>query len=190
MGVSGSGKSTLVSLLAGLLLPDSGRIDIDGHDLTGLDDPARARVRARSIGVVLQSGNLIPFLSARENVELALELGGGSRPKSRMSPKSKASDLLSELGLEHRLDHLPRRISGGEAQRVALAMALVGDPALLLADEITGELDSTDAEQVMEMIFDASRERGLTVFFVTHSAEYAARAQQRLKLVDGAVQAA
>jgi putative ABC transport system ATP-binding protein len=180
-GVSGSGKSTLISLLAGLMLPDSGRVVFDGRDISDLDEVARARLRARRIGVVLQRGNLIPFLTAVENVELAIQLGGGDRPGAR------ARELLSELGLANRLDHLPRRMSGGEAQRVGVAMALANGPDLLLADEVTGELDSSSAEEVMRIIFDAWRERGLTVLFVTHSSELAARAQRRLRLRDGRV---
>lgn len=180
-GVSGSGKSTLISLLAGLMLPDAGQIVFDGGDITGLDEAARARLRARRVGVVLQSGNLIPFLTAVENVELAIELAGGDRPAGR------ARELLSELGLADRLDHLPHRMSGGEAQRASVAMALANEPDLLLADEVTGELDSASAEQVMGVIFDAWRERGLTVLFVTHSPSLAAQAQRRLHLEEGQV---
>jgi putative ABC transport system ATP-binding protein len=181
VGVSGSGKSTLISLLAGLMLPDSGRVVFDGQDIGDLDEVARARLRARRIGVVLQKGNLIPFLTAVENVELAIRFANGDRNEVR------AEDLLSELGLGHRLHHLPRRLSGGEAQRVSVAMALANRPDLLLADEVTGELDSSSAEQVMGVIFDAWRERGLTVLYVTHSSELAARAERRLSLGDGEV---
>jgi putative ABC transport system ATP-binding protein len=183
-GVSGSGKSTLISLIAGLMLPDSGQVVFDGDDITDVDDPTRARLRAGRIGVVLQSGNLIPFLTAVENVELAIKLADGDRPSAR------AGELLSDVGLEDRLDHLPRRLSGGEAQRVSVAMALANEPDLLLADEVTGELDSASAEQVMGVILAAWRERGLTVLFVTHSGELAARAQRRLRLVDGEVHSA
>ena len=182
-GVSGSGKSTLISLLAGLMLPDSGRIVFDGEDITQLNEAARAHLRSRRVGIVLQSGNLIPFLTAVENVELAIELAGGDRAATR------ARELLSELGLARRLDHLPRRMSGGEAQRVSVAMALANEPDLLLADEVTGELDSSSADQVMGVIFDAWQQRGLTVLFVTHSAELAGRAQRRLHLDDGEVRA-
>jgi putative ABC transport system ATP-binding protein len=180
-GVSGSGKSTLVSLLAGLMLPDSGRVLFDGQDTTELDDLARAQLRANRIGVVLQSGNLIPFLTAFENVKLAIELAGGTRAGPR------AKELLSELGLAARLDHLPRRMSGGEVQRVSVAVALANEPDLLLADEVTGELDSATADQVIAVIFDAWRERELTVLFVTHSTDLAARAQTRLRLAEGEV---
>ena len=183
-GASGSGKSTLISLLAGLMQPDSGRIVFDDQDLTGLDDPARARLRARRIGVVVQRGNLIPFLTAKENVELAIEFGGGARADVR------ARELLSSVGLERRLDHLPRRMSGGETQRASVAMALANQPDLLLADEVTGELDSVNAEQVMELIFEAWREWGLSVLFVTHNRELASRAHQQLRLTDGEVRPA
>jgi putative ABC transport system ATP-binding protein len=181
IGVSGSGKSTLISLIAGLMRPDSGRIAFDGRDITALDDSARARLRARRIGVVLQSGNLVPFLTARENVELALHFAKGDRSTDR------ANEVLSELGLGHRLDHLPRRMSGGEAQRVAVAVALANEPDLLLADEVTGELDASNADQVMDLLFKVWRERGLTVLFVTHSDAIAARAQNRLRLASGGI---
>jgi putative ABC transport system ATP-binding protein len=183
-GASGSGKSTLISLLAGLMHPDSGRIVFDGQDLTGLDDSARAQLRARRIGVVVQRGNLIPFLTAKENVELAIEFGGGDRAAVG------AREALSRVGLAQRLDHLPRRMSGGEAQRASVAMALANKPDLLLADEVTGELDSATAEQVMGVIFDAWREWGLTVLFVTHNSELASRAHHQLRLADGGVQRA
>jgi putative ABC transport system ATP-binding protein len=184
IGASGSGKTTLLGLLAGLLVPDAGAIRVDGEDLAALDDTARARLRARRIGIVLQSGNLIPFLTARENVELARELGDGD------APDADAAVLLTELGLADRVDHLPRRLSGGETQRVAVAVALANEPDLLLADEVTGELDSESAEQVMEIVFRASRERGLTVLFVTHNEELAGRAEHRLRLEDGQVRPA
>jgi putative ABC transport system ATP-binding protein len=184
VGVSGSGKSTLLSLLAGLMRPESGTIVFDGEDLGRLDDTSRARLRARRIGVVLQSGNLIPFLTAAENVELAIELAGGARRAAR------AVALLREVGLGDRLDHRPARLSGGEAQRVSVAVALANEPDLLLADEITGQLDAETAGEVMGTIFEAWRERGLTVLFVTHSGELAERAERRFALVDGEVLAA
>jgi putative ABC transport system ATP-binding protein len=146
-----------------------------------MDDVARARLRARRVGVVLQSGNLIPFLTALQNVELALGFGDGEGDGER------ARDLLSSLGLGDRLHHLPRRMSGGEAQRVSVAVALANQPDLLLADEVTGQLDSANAEQVMEVIFDAWRRLGLTVLFVTHNRELAARAQRCLVLERGEV---
>jgi putative ABC transport system ATP-binding protein len=184
VGASGSGKSTLISLIAGLLRPEAGTISFDGQALTDLDDTARAQLRARRIGVVLQKDNLIGFLTAAENVELAIELAGGDRRVER------ARMLLAGVGLADRADHLPRRLSGGETQRVAVAMALANDPDLLLADEVTGQLDSDTAGDVMRRIFEACRERGLTVLFVTHSNELAGRANHRLRLVDGEVRAA
>jgi len=159
VGVSGSGKSTLISLLAGLMTPDRGRVLFDGQDLNVLDDTGRASLRANRIGVALQNSNLIPFLTAVENVQLAIDLAGGDASATR------ADDLIDQLGLETRRHHLPRRLSGGEAQRVALAVALANEPDLLLADEVVGELDSTTAARVMEVVFDASRERGLAVLW-------------------------
>ncbi len=184
IGVSGSGKSTLVSLLAGLMLPDSGEILFDGQDITALDDFERALLRATRIGVVLQSNNLIPFLTAMENVELAIELAG----KRRSTARAKA--LLSEFGLARRLDHLPRRMSGGETQRASVAVALANEPDLLLADEITGELDISNAQQLMGVVSEACRVRGLTVLLVTHSTDLAASAQHELRLADGKIKPA
>ena len=181
IGSSGSGKSTLLGVLAGLMLPDSGRVRFDGADMTAMDEAGRAGLRARRIGVVVQSDNLIPFLTAAENVELAITLAGGDRPGAR------ARELLGELGLGERQDALPRRLSGGEAQRASLAVALANEPDLLLADEVTAELDSATAERIIEIILDASRERGLTVLLVTHSSELAERTDHRLRVADGRV---
>jgi len=181
VGVSGSGKSTLISLLAGLMTPDRGRVLFDGQDLNVLDDTGRASLRANRIGVALQNSNLIPFLTAVENVQLAIDLAGGDAPATR------ADDLIDQLGLQARRHHIPRRLSGGEAQRVALAVALANEPDLLLADEVVGELDSTTAARVMEVVFEAARERGLAVLLVTHSLELAARTGTQLRLVDGEV---
>jgi putative ABC transport system ATP-binding protein len=184
VGASGSGKSTLISLIAGLIRPEAGAISFDGEDLTGIGDTARAQLRARRIGVVLQRDNLIGFLTAAENVALAIELASGDRIALR------ARALLASVGLADRAGHLPRRLSGGEAQRVSVAMALANDPDLLLADEVTGQLDSDTAGEIMDLIISASRERGLAVLFVTHSSELAGRAQRRLRLARGEVLAA
>ncbi|MEO7197064.1 MAG: ABC transporter ATP-binding protein [Solirubrobacterales bacterium] len=181
VGTSGTGKSTLLNILAGLMLPDSGLVSFDGTDVTTMDEAARAGLRARRIGVVLQSHNLIPFLTAAENVELAITLAGGEHPARR------ALALLDEFGLAQRAGDLPQRLSGGEAQRVSLAVAMVNEPDLLLADEVTAELDSTNAERVLDLVLDASRERGLTVLMVTHSAELAQRTERQLRVVDGGV---
>ena len=184
VGRSGSGKSTLLSLIAGLMRPDSGQIYIGGQQMDQLNDDGRASLRAERIGFVLQSDNLIPFLTAVENVELALGFAEGRRSTSR------ARELLSELGLGHRIDHLPRQLSGGESQRVAVAVALANEPDLLLADEVVGQLDSTTAADVMEMIFSTSRERNLTVLYVTHDEQLAGQAHRSLRLTDRRVVAA
>jgi predicted ABC-type transport system involved in lysophospholipase L1 biosynthesis ATPase subunit len=181
VGPSGSGKSTLISVIAGLALPSAGQVLFEGDDITRLDEASRARLRARRIGIVMQSGNLIPFLTALENVKLAIKLAGGR------SGDRRARELLAELGLSSRLHHPPRKLSGGEVQRVSIAAALANDPALLLADELTGELDSATAEQVLDVILEGSRQRGLSVLLVTHNLEVAARAARRLRLVDGTV---
>ncbi len=178
-GASGSGKSTLIAVLAGVSAPDEGRILFDGRELNAMDDAGRARLRADRIGIVLQSGNLIPFLTASENLELATRFAGGDHDRTR--------GLLAELGVADRADHLPRRMSGGQAQRVAIAVALANEPDLLLADEVTGQLDSETAEQVMEVIVATGRRHGLTVLFVTHDDDLASRAQRRLVLEDGRV---
>ena len=178
VGRSGSGKSTLVSLIAGLMRPDTGHIYVGGHQMDTLDDAGRANLRAERIGVVLQSDNLIPFLTALENVELAMGFAPGRRPLGR------ARELLAELGLADRMDHLPRQLSGGEAQRVAVAVALANEPDLLLADEVVGQLDSSTAAQVTELVFAASRDRGLAVLYVTHDEQLARQAQHALRLGD------
>ena len=184
VGRSGTGKSTLLSLIAGLMRPDTGRISIGGQQMDQLDDDARANLRADRIGFVLQSDNLIPFLTAVENVELAIGFGQVRRSTER------ARELLSDLGLAHRMDHLPRQLSGGESQRVAVGVALANEPDLLLADEVVGQLDSTTATDVMEMIFKASRERNLTVLYVTHDEQLARQAHHSLRLADRRVVAA
>jgi putative ABC transport system ATP-binding protein len=178
VGRSGTGKSTLLSLIAGLMRPDKGHVYIGGQQMDRLDDNDRANLRADRIGFVLQSDNLIPFLTAGENVELAMGFASGRRPAAR------ARELLSDLGLGHRMDHLPRQLSGGESQRVAVAVALANEPDLLLADEVVGQLDSSTASDVMGMIFTASRERNLTVLYVTHDEQLARQAHRSLRLTD------
>jgi putative ABC transport system ATP-binding protein len=184
VGRSGTGKSTLLSVIAGLMRPDKGHVYIGGQQMDQLDDNDRANLRADRIGFVLQSDNLIPFLTAVENVELAMGFASVRRPDAR------ARELLSELGLGHRMDHLPRQLSGGESQRVAVAVALANEPDLLLADEVVGQLDSNTASDVMGMIFTASRERNLTVLYVTHDEELARQAHRSLRLTDRRVVAA
>jgi putative ABC transport system ATP-binding protein len=181
VGRSGSGKSTLITLLAGLALPSAGRVLFDGQDITRLDDAGRAKLRAKRIGVVFQRDNLIPFLTAHENVKLAIKLAGGRRAGKR------AKELLSELGLGKRLRHYPRQLSGGEGQRAAIAVALANGPDLLVGDELTGELDSKTADTVLKLITTASSEKGLTVLIVTHNLHVAQAAHQQLQLIDGVV---
>jgi putative ABC transport system ATP-binding protein len=176
VGRSGSGKSTLISLIAGLMRPDAGHVQVGGQRMDELDEGGRARLRAERIGVVLQSDNLVPFLTAVENVELAMGFAPGRRPLRR------ARELLGELGLGDRTDHLPRQLSGGEAQRVAVAVALANEPDLLLADEVVGQLDSATAAQVTELVFSAARERDLAVLYVTHDEQLAREAKHPLRL--------
>ena len=184
VGPSGSGKSTLLSLLAGLSLPSAGQVLFGETDISRLDESARAALRAKRIGIVFQSGNLIPFLTALENVKLAERIAGRPRNKSR------AQELLSEVGLGKRLEHRPRQLSGGEAQRVSIAVALANEPELLLADELTGELDSATAARVMKVLRGVWERRHLTILVVTHNPDLADQADQRLKLLDGVVKVA
>lgn len=179
VGRSGSGKSTLFSLLAGLSEPSAGRISIDGRDITNLPELDRSRLRRDRIGVTFQSGNLLPFLTALENVELPLEFAGNARAGNR------AKKLLEEVGLSARQSSMPAQLSGGEQARVALAMALANNPGLLLADEPTGELDTQTGEEIMRMLERLNRERGMTVLVVTHNSELAARARRRIRITDG-----
>jgi len=172
VGPSGSGKSTLLSLIAGLLRPDTGTVEIDGVSLSDLNDRERAVLRSRQIGIALQSENLIPFLSALENVELALGFGG------RRSGERHARDLLDRMAVAHRANHRPRQLSGGEAQRVSLAVALANDPRLLLADEMVSQLDETTASAVTREIFDLDT----AVLFITHDPTLADRAGLKFRL--------
>ena len=180
-GASGSGKTTLLWCIAGLALPSAGQIVLEGRDLTRLDESGRARIRAETMGLVFQRANLIPFLTAEENVALVRTLRG-SRAATR-----DARDLLGEMGLGRRRRHYPRQMSGGEVQRVGIAVALANDPQLLLGDEITGELDTATSESVMALLFETQRQRGLTCLVVTHNQELAARGDRRLTIVDGLV---
>jgi len=164
--------------------PDSGHIYIGGQQMEQLNDDGRASLRAERIGFVLQSDNLIPFLTAVENVEVAIGFAQGRHSTAR------ARELLSDLGLRHRMDHLPRQLSGGQSQRVAVAVALANEPDLLLADEVVGQLDSMTAADVMGMIFEASRQRNLTVLYVTHDEQLARQAHRSLRLTDRRVTAA
>ena len=179
IGASGSGKSTLLSILAGLDTPSSGRVIIDGVDLFTLDEDQRADLRARRMGFVFQSFQLLGHLSALENVMLPLELLG--RPRAR----ELALEMLDRVGLSARTGHLPRVLSGGEQQRVALARAFVVKPAVLLADEPTGSLDFATGHRIMDLIFDMNRDQGTTLVMVTHDPAIAARCDRRLEIEAG-----
>jgi len=181
-GPSGSGKSTLFSILTGLTSPSAGRVVADGHDLGDLDEAARAHWRADRVGVVFQRGNLIPFLSAEENVALVAR-----RQTGRRRGRHRARELLAMLGLADRACHRPRRLSGGEVQRVAIAVALANEPALLLGDEVTGELDSETSVSVMSTLVTLQREQGFTMLLATHDPAVAALADRRLELSQGMV---
>lgn len=178
-GPSGSGKSTIISLIAGLMIPDRGRIAFDGTDVADLSDAQRSELRAARIGTVLQSGNLLPFLTAAENIAIAARLAGTTNSVARVT------ELLQRVGLADRAHHLPRRLSGGEAQRAALAVALANNPDLLLADEVVGQLDSHTAHLIMQTLADECRDRGLAVLLVTHSMEVAAIGSRVVRLING-----
>jgi putative ABC transport system ATP-binding protein len=184
VGRSGSGKSTLLNLIGGLDTVTSGHIYFGGQDLTGMRGPGLARHRRASVGMVFQSFNLIPHRSALENVMLALTFGGVPRRQRR----PRAEDLLSNVGLGHRLDHKPGELSGGEAQRVAIARALANSPAMLLLDEPTGNLDSKTSEEIIDLIRRLNRDTDLTVLMVTHEQDIADEVSQRIiRLLDGRI---
>ena len=179
VGTSGAGKSTLMTLLAGLDTPTSGEITLLGHALSKMDDEARAKIRADSLGFVFQSFLLIPSLTALRNVTLPCLLRGEAEDDSR------AKDLLTAVGLEKRLDHLPSQLSGGEQQRVALARAFMTQPELLFAAEPTGNLDHQTAEKVIELLFDLNEQHGTTLILVTHDSLLASRCDRVYRMEAG-----
>ena len=179
VGASGSGKTTLLGLLAGLDLPSSGQVLVDGVDLARLDEDGRAALRRRMVGFVFQSFQLLPALTALENVMLPMELAGSTVAREA------ATALLVRVGLEARLHHYPRQLSGGEQQRVAIARAFAGPPRLLFADEPTGNLDSATGEEIVNLMFDLNREHRTTLLLVTHDEKIAARCTRRLSLAAG-----
>jgi putative ABC transport system ATP-binding protein len=180
VGPSGSGKSTLLGLLAGLDRPSSGRVFLDGTDLTPLSEDDRARLRCEKVGFVFQSFHLIPTLTARENVQVPLELRGEEAA-------ARADALLARVGLEGRGHHYPAQLSGGEQQRVALARAFIHRPKLLFADEPTGNLDAVTGARVIELMAELNEEQGTTLVLVTHDPDLAGRAHRVIRLRDGAV---
>ena len=178
-GRSGAGKSTLLNLIGGLATPSAGQVVIDGEDITRMNEGERAAFRRDQIGIVYQMDNLIPFLSALENVMLPMQAA------KRSDSKTRAMQLLDEVGLKERLNHKPAQLSGGERQRVAIAIALANEPSLLLADELTGELDSQTADKVMDILGGLNANRKLTLVVVTHNKTVAARARRQVKIADG-----
>jgi putative ABC transport system ATP-binding protein len=181
VGASGSGKSTLLSIVAGLDTPTRGTVRLDGEDLFALDEDDRAALRARKVGFVFQSFQLLGNLTALENVMLPLELAG------RRDARRSAGEMLARVGLAERFGHYPKVLSGGEQQRVALARAFVVEPAVLLADEPTGSLDFATGETVMNLMFELNRERGTTLVLVTHDRAIAARCERRITIEAGKV---
>jgi putative ABC transport system ATP-binding protein len=179
IGASGSGKSTLLSLLAGLDIPSEGEVQLDGEPLSGLDEDGRARVRGEKVGFVFQSFQLLPSLTALENVMLPLELRGDD------DAEGPARAILGQVGLAGRLGHYPRQLSGGEQQRVALARAFVTRPAVLFADEPTGNLDTRTGQAIIELLFRLNREAGTTLVLVTHDEALAERCNRVLRLDSG-----
>ena len=181
VGASGSGKSTLLSIMAGLDTPSQGTVELSGQDLFALNEDQRAAWRARHIGFVFQSFQLLGNMTALENVMLPLELAGLPQPRST------AKDMLVRVGLGERLNHYPKVLSGGEQQRVALARAFVVKPALLLADEPTGSLDHASGERIMDLMFSLNQELGTTLVLVTHDPKLAARCDRAITIEAGCV---
>ena len=184
VGPSGSGKTTLLGLLAGLDTPSRGTVSLDGEEFGSLDEDRRAKLRGDKVGFVFQSFQLIPTLTALENVQVPLELSGAVSAKEATS---RARDLLTRVGLGDRTHHFPQQLSGGEQQRVALARAFVNEPRILFADEPTGNLDGTTGERIVELLQALNRERGCTIVLVTHDITLAARTQRTIRLRDGVV---
>jgi putative ABC transport system ATP-binding protein len=181
VGPSGAGKSTLLALLAGLDEPSDGRVWLNGVELTGLDEDGRAAVRNREVGFIFQSFHLLPSLTAIENVLLPLELLGAENAKDR------ARQALVQVGLEHRLRHYPRQLSGGEKQRVAIARAFVGGPSLLFADEPTGNLDNNTGARILNLLFELNAAAQTTLVLVTHDLEAAGRCDKLIELAGGRI---
>ncbi len=184
LGPSGSGKSSLLMVLAGLERPSAGRVELAGHDLAALDEDGLARLRRHHVGIVFQSFHLIPTMTALENVAVPLELAGAADAVSR------ARDELAKVGLADRLHHYPAQLSGGEQQRVALARALAPNPAILIADEPTGNLDEATGQQVIDLLFAGHVERGTTLILVTHDNALAHRCDRIVRLRSGRIEGA
>src|SRR6202049_1581967 len=182
VGPSGSGKSTLLGIIAGLDNPTSGQVLIDGVDITSMSEGKLAEVRNGKIGMVFQAFNLIPTLTAQENVEIPLYVG-----KHKGSPSARAKELLNLVGLSHRLTHRPNQLSGGEQQRVAIARSLAADPAFVIADEPTGHLDAQNGENVLKLIAYLREQTGKTFILATHDPVVASHADRSIRIVDGRI---
>ena len=182
VGPSGSGKSTLLGIIAGLDNPTTGQVYIDGVDITRMTEGKLAVVRNSKIGMVFQAFNLIPTLTAQENVEVPLYVG-----KHKGSPSARAQELLALVGLSHRLDHRPNQLSGGEQQRVAIARALATDPAFVIADEPTGNLDARNGENVLKLIAELREQTGKTFIIASHDPVVASHADRTMRIVDGRI---
>lgn len=181
VGPSGAGKSTLMMVTAGLENPTAGSVSVAGTELVGLDEDTLARFRRDTVGIVFQAFRLVPTMTALENVAVPLELAG------RDDAFEVAAEALSRVGLNHRLDHYPEQLSGGEQQRVAIARALVAKPRLLLADEPTGNLDGATGDQIIDLLFGLARDDGTTLMLITHDTSLAARCGRIVKIADGRV---
>jgi putative ABC transport system ATP-binding protein len=180
-GASGSGKSTLLGILAGLDIPSTGEVYLSGHCLTSMDEEGRAKVRAENVGFIFQSFQLLPGLTALENVMLPLELRGDKQAKNS------ATSFLQHVGLEKRLQHYPQQLSGGEQQRVAIARAFASQPKILFADEPTGNLDSTTGAKIIDLLFELNRTQGTTLVLITHEQRLAALCQKHIELSAGTI---
>jgi ABC-type lipoprotein export system ATPase subunit len=182
LGRSGSGKSTLLQLIAGLDTPSAGKVFVGGQDISHLDEEERAAIRRKTVGLVLQRDNLVPYLSAAENVALPLHLANHPAPQDR------ARTLLERVGLSQRLHHRASQLSGGEAQRVSVAVALTNEPRLLIGDEVTGELDSQTASSLLDLLCNLHDREGMSLLVVTHDAAVARRAERIVTMRDGVIE--
>jgi putative ABC transport system ATP-binding protein len=181
IGPSGSGKSTLLGLIAGLDYPSSGKIEIDGQDITRMNEDQLALLRSRKIGIVFQSFHLVPSLTAYENVIVPMEIAG------LVGPEQRTQQLLDDVGLTQRAHHYPSQLSGGEQQRVAIARAFANNPAILLADEPTGNLDTQNGKIIFDLLIKMNRDRGTTLVLVTHEKELAEQADRQIHLREGRI---
>lgn len=187
VGPSGSGKSTLFHIIGGLTPPTSGTVRVESFDLARLTDSGRTKLRAKTVSFVFQKFNLLPNLTAQQNIDLARYFGGNRQPDTGLNNRIPFADILEKLGIANRLSHLPSELSGGEQQRVAIARALVNHPAILLADEPTGNLDSANSEAVLKILRDLNDRTGQTILMITHNPEAAAYGHRIVHMKDGMI---